>query len=49
MPKTLRELGLREEDIAVMSCKCTDNGAKILPAILPLGRAETEEIFRMCL
>lgn len=49
MPKTLRELGLREEDIAVMSGKCTDNGAKILPAILPLGRAETEEIFRMCL
>ena len=49
MPKTLRELGLREEDIAVMSGKCTDNGAKILPAILPLGRVETEEIFRMCL
>ena len=49
MPKTLRELGLREEDVAVMSGKCTDNGAKILPAILPLGRAETEEIFRMCL
>ena len=49
MPKTLRELGLREEDIAVMSGKCTDNGAKILPAMLPLGRAETEEIFRMCL
>ena len=49
MPKTLRELGLCEEDIAVMSGKCTDNGAKTLPAILPLGRAETEEIFRMCL
>ena len=49
MPRTLRELGLGEEDIPLMCVKCTDNGAKSYPGILPIGIKEAEEIFRLCL
>ena len=49
MPRTLRELGLGEEDIPLMCVKYTDNGAKSYPGILPIGIKEAEEIFRLCL
>lgn len=49
MPRTLRELGLGEGDIPLMCVKCTDNGAKSYPGILPIGIKEAEEIFRLCL
>ncbi len=49
MPSTLRDLGLDERDIAVMSDKCTSGGSVTFPAIAPMGRAEVEEIYRACL
>lgn len=49
MPSTLGDVGLSEADIPVMSDKCTDFGKTTYPAIITLGRAEVEEIFRLCL
>lgn len=49
MPSTLRELGLSETDIARMSDGCTGAGTVTYPAIVPIGRAEAERIFRLCL
>ena len=49
MPSALGELGLTEADIPVMSARCTDNGRLVFPALVPLGREEVEEIFRLCL
>ena len=49
MPSTLRELGLDERDIAIMSGKCTSGGSVTFPSIAPMGRAEVEEIYRACL
>ena len=48
MPGTLAELGLDEKDIAVMADKCTSGGAVTYPSIVPMGRAEAEEILRLC-
>ena len=49
MPSTLGDLGLREADIPVMCDKCTGAGSITFPGIVPIGRAEAEEIFRLCL
>lgn len=49
MPSTLGDVGLTEDDIAVMSDKCTDFGRIVHPAMMGLGRPEVEEIFRLCL
>ena len=49
MPGTLGDLGLTEADIPTMSGKCTAGGSVTFPAIVPIGRVEVEEIFRLCL
>ncbi len=49
MPSTLGDLGLTEADIPTMSGKCTAGGSVTFPAIVPIGRGEVEEIFRLCL
>ena len=49
MPSTLGALGLTEADIPTMSGKCTAGGSVTFPAIVPIGRGEVEEIFRLCL
>jgi len=49
MPTTLSELGIdvSEEDIEVMSDKCTNYGERTLPDYIPLTKKEIIEIFNL--
>ena len=49
MPATLADVGLDEQSIPIMCDKCTNFGAVSFPSALEIGRAEVEEIFRLCL
>ncbi len=49
MPATLSDVGLDERSIAAMSDKCTKFGEVFFPSAVEIGRAEVEEIFRLCL
>ena len=49
MPERLSDFGLTAEDAEYMSRRCTDNGNKIFPSVIPLGLDEVREIYSLCL
>lgn len=49
MPERLSDFGLTAEDAEYMSRRCTDNGNKSFPSVIPLGLDEVREIYSLCL
>lgn len=49
MPERLSDFGLTAEDAEYMSRRCTDDGKKTFPSVLPLGLEEVREIYSLCL
>lgn len=49
MPQSLRETGLREEDIETMANLVTADGRNEIAALKPLAKADVMEIYRLCL
>jgi hypothetical protein len=49
MPERLSDFGLTAEDAEYMSRRCTDDGKKTFPSVIPLGLDEVREIYSLCL
>lgn len=49
MPERLSDFGLTAENAEYMSRRCTDEGRKFFPSVIPLGLDEVREIFSLCL
>ena len=49
MPERLSDFGLTAENAEYMSRRCTDEGRKSFPSVIPLGLDEVREIFSLCL
>ena len=49
MPERLSDFGLTAEDAEYMSRRCTDNGNRSFPSVIPLGLDEVREIYSLCL
>ena len=46
---SLSDFGLTAEDAEYMSRRCTDDGKKTFPSVIPLGLDEVREIYSLCL
>ena len=46
MPSSLKEVGVKEEDLLIMANKLTDNGSKIFPSNIPLTKELVLKIYK---